>query len=145
MDKGKQEKLQRLVIEAETFKRQIEGFSSQLQIYESVYAEVVDTIDSLEKIHGKERGEEILVPVGSGSFIRAELRDNEKVILGIGANVSIEESVEEAKKTLGERKERLAGEMEKLHEMIKDVSAKHEELSREYEGLLRSLQQESQK
>jgi prefoldin alpha subunit len=43
------------------------------------------------------------VPIGGGSFVKAKLESSDKVIVGMGAGVSIEKTIAEAKTTIQNR------------------------------------------
>jgi len=58
------------------------------------------TIDNIRKGEGRE---EILIPVGSRTFIKAKLIDPDKVIIHLGADVAAEKTLEDAQKLLEER------------------------------------------
>lgn len=51
---------------------------------------------TLEAINKKPKGTETLVPIGADSYVRAEISDSEKVIVGIGAEVCMEKTVDES-------------------------------------------------
>ncbi len=57
-------------------------------------------ISTLEGTKGKPGETETLVPIGSGSFVKAKLADAEKVIIGVGAGVCIEKPIEDSMKDL---------------------------------------------
>lgn len=64
------------------------------------------TLDGVEK---EKKNAEILVPIGGSSYIQVKLANSDKVIVGLGAGVSAEKSLPEAKALLKER----LGELEK--------------------------------
>ncbi len=57
-------------------------------------------LSTLEGTKGKPGETETLVPIGSGSFVKARLADAEKVIIGVGAGVCIEKPIEDSMKDL---------------------------------------------
>lgn len=93
------------------------------------------TLDGVEK---EGSGAPLFVPIGGGSFIKAKLESNEKVVVGAGAGVSIERTVGEAKETLQNRlteleKSRMAiqqqfmqvvGRIQEDREKLQDLSVK---------------------
>jgi prefoldin alpha subunit len=58
------------------------------------------TLDGIEK---EKENAEILVPIGGSSYVKVKLADPNKIIVGLGAGVSIEKTLPEAKVTLKER------------------------------------------
>lgn len=67
--------------------------------------------------------QEILVPIGQGSFIHARLASKEKVVVGVGAGVSIEKSTQEAKEALTQRKVQLTEASAKLNQALSRIEA----------------------
>src|SRR4030067_2125410 len=64
------------------------------------------TLDGVEK---EKESAELLVPVGGSSYVKVKLASSDKVVVGIGAGVSAEKPLAEAKEMLKER----LGELEK--------------------------------
>jgi len=58
---------------------------------------------------------ESVIPVGSGCFVHAEIRDFSKVIVNVGSGANVEKDVDEALTFLTERKA-------KLEKMIQDLN-----------------------
>ena len=64
------------------------------------------TLDGVEK---EKESAELLVPVGGSSYVKVKLASSDKVVVGIGAGVSVEKPLVEAREMLKER----LGELEK--------------------------------
>jgi len=64
---------------------------------------------TLESVEKEKADAELLVPIGGSSYIRVKLADTDKVVVGMGAGVSIEKTLPEAKEIVKER----LGELEK--------------------------------
>ena len=62
------------------------------------------TLDGVEK---ERENSELLVPIGGGSYVKMKLANSDKVVVGIGAGVSVEKQLPEAKAVLKERLEEL--------------------------------------
>ncbi|OLB46492.1 prefoldin subunit alpha [archaeon 13_1_40CM_4_53_4] len=73
---------------------------SRLDIVTAALSETLTAISTLEGTKGKPDETETLVPIGSGSFVKARLADAEKVIIGVGAGVCIEKPIEDSMKDL---------------------------------------------
>ena len=64
------------------------------------------TLDGIEK---EKENSELLVPIGGSSYVKVKLAAPDKVVVGMGAGVSLEKTLPEAKAMLKER----LGELEK--------------------------------
>ena len=62
---------------------------------------------TLEGINRKPKGTETLVPIGADSYMRAEISDSEKVVMGIGAEVCMEKTIDESLAELRNRQAEL--------------------------------------
>ena len=62
------------------------------------------TLDGVEK---EKESAELLVPVGGSSYVKVKLASSDKVGVGIGAGVSVEKPLVEAKEILKERLDEL--------------------------------------
>jgi prefoldin alpha subunit len=58
---------------------------------------------TLEGVEKEAPDAPLFVPIGGGSFIKAKLDSNDKVIVGAGAGVSVERSAGEAMETMKNR------------------------------------------
>ncbi|MDI6826106.1 MAG: prefoldin subunit alpha [Candidatus Aenigmarchaeota archaeon] len=65
--------------------------------------EIETTLSTIEEIE-KNKESEILLPFGSNVHVPGTLKDIKKMIVELGANMAIEEDVEETKKILEKRK-----------------------------------------
>jgi len=63
----------------------------------------------------------MLVPIGSGSFIYGRLASKEKIVLNVGAGVSIEKTAAEARETLKIRKAEVLEGSRKLNEVLAKI------------------------
>jgi len=73
---------------------------SRLDIVTAALSETLTAISTLEGTKGKHDGTETLLPIGSGSFVKAKIADPDKVIIGVGAGVCIEKPIEDSMKDL---------------------------------------------
>ncbi len=73
---------------------------SRLDIVTAAQSETLTAIQTLEGTRGKASDTDTLIPIGSGSFVKAKLADARNVIIGVGAGVCIEKSIEDSMKDL---------------------------------------------
>ncbi len=80
---------------------------SRLDIVTAAQSETLTAIQTLEGTKGKASDTDTLIPIGSGSFVKAKLADAQNVIIGVGAGVCIEKSIEDSMKDLRVRSSEL--------------------------------------
>jgi prefoldin alpha subunit len=62
---------------------------------------------TLEDIEKEKEDAELLVPIGGSSYVKAKLANPDKVVVGLGAGVSVEKTLQEAKAIVNERLDEL--------------------------------------
>jgi len=87
---GKEEQLRRLIYELQLMQGSAEVLQQRLEQLRTAMADLRVAESSLKGLKELEAGTPILVPMGGGSFVNAGLGDLSKVIVGVGADVSIE-------------------------------------------------------
>jgi prefoldin alpha subunit len=137
---GGEEEMRRLLAAYQQYQAQAEGIMRQINLTQ-ITAEGLDralgAVDALDKA---EIGQEILVPIGSGSFIHGKLASKEKVVLNVGAGVSIEKTAAEAKVILSNRKAEVLDGSKKLN----DVLAKIDQEMQKIQAVMQQFEESSQ-
>ena len=87
----------------------------------------------------------LFVPIGGGSYIRAKLESAEKVIVGMGAGVSVEKSTIQAKETVGSRIAQLEKTRRTLQQQLTQVAQKMEEDQAKFQELSENLREAERK
>lgn len=127
-----EEELQKKYIELQTKEHQLQKINEQLTNILQHIGELKVVEDTLNEIEKTKKGTEVLVPLGSGIFAKANLKDNEKLNISVGSKVNIVKSLDETKnlvnkqiKNMGE----LALEVENnMREVSKDMQHIQQEL-----------------
>jgi prefoldin alpha subunit len=130
-----EEQLRRLLMQLENGRRQLEQLGKQAQMIEAAVAELNSAVEALNALSSQKPGDELLVQIGSGAFISVALKDTQNVLVGIGANMSVEKKLPDAIQTLEARKKQLAESMGSTQKMIGELSMKVAELNAQAEAL----------
>ncbi len=99
----KEKQLRRLVTEMRMMEGSADVLNQRLQLLASSISELRLAQRSLRDLKDIESGNPLLVPVGGGVFMDAQLGDISKVVVGVGADVSVEMDYDEAIEDIGER------------------------------------------
>lgn len=108
------EELQQKYLELQEISTQLKQLQQQISNLEAQLMEmqkVKETLADLEKLNSKK---DILVPVANGVYAKAELNQNQNVLINIGADLIVEKNFGDAKKIIEEQIEeinKLIGEM----------------------------------
>jgi len=122
-----EETLRQLVVELRLLEGTANTLQSRLNFVNAILTELNYAKMTLEGLEKEKKNVPLLVPIGGGSYIRAKLGSAEKVIVGMGAGVSVEKSMSEAKETVGTRISQLAKTRGSLQQQFTQVAQKIEE------------------
>lgn len=98
-----QEAFRRLAVELRILEGTAETLQARLNLVNGALAELNFARMTLDGVERETPDAFLFVPIGGGSFIKAKLENNNKVIVGAGAGVSIERTMTEAKQTVQNR------------------------------------------
>ena len=84
-----------------------------MDILNTTLAEISAAKSALEEVSSLSEGEELLVPVGAGVFVRAKLAGKDKVLVTLGANIMVEKALEDTRKYLEEREQKVRDALQK--------------------------------
>lgn len=100
------------------YQAQAEAIAQQVGLTQMTLQGLDRAVLAVEALDSASEGQEMLVPIGSGSFVYAKLASKERVVLNVGAGVNIEKPSAEAKEALKARKAEVAEAGKKLSEML---------------------------
>jgi len=80
-----------------------DAMQQRLSFVNAALRELTYTRMTLEGVEKEQSDASVLVPIGGGSFVRAKLETTEKIIVGMGAGVSIEKTIVESKEIVRSR------------------------------------------
>jgi prefoldin alpha subunit len=127
----------------EYYKEQLNNLELQSQFLQAAIADYQKAKMTIQELNNVNNNTDIFVPVGSGAFIDASIKDTSKILLDIGAGYVTEKPAEEAVKKIEERIERLQENQKKLMEIVQQVQEQAIELSNKTQQLMAESKQES--
>ena len=102
-----EEELRKLSVEMRYLEQTAETLQQRIGMVNAAITDLTYANATLEGLEQEKENAQLLVPVGGGSYIKAKLSSSDKVIIGLGAGVSIEKTLPEAKSILKERLDEL--------------------------------------
>ena len=118
---GGEEEIRRLLAAYQQYQAQADGIMRQLSLTQLTAEGLERASTAVDALDSAEVGQEIMVPIGSGSFVHATLASKEKVVLNVGAGVHIEKNAAEAKEILKVRKAEVQEGSRKLNEVLSKI------------------------
>lgn len=100
MDTAKEAKLKEKYTELRMIDQQIRQIQKQMQELENQIMEIMYVQQSLYDLKDVKVGKEILVPVSSGIFAKATLKENNELLVNVGANTVVKKDVNSVKELL---------------------------------------------
>ncbi len=136
---NKQEELRRLTAEIELLQNQANVHNQNLELLTVSLGEMRQTVETLEEVKGAEVGQEVLMPLGTGSFIKCTLKQNDRVMIGVGAGFSIEKNIDEAKAIVDKRIEETESAAQQTRERLAEISGRVEELTPKWQEIYKEV------
>lgn len=120
--KENEKRSQELYMQLQIIQENAKELHRQIQLVENQYIELTATSQSLAELKKIKTNSKIFVPLSSGIFLRAELTENNKLIVNIGANVAVEKDIESTKGLIVKQLEELKELRDKMAEDLKKIA-----------------------
>ena len=122
----KENQLRQIITEMRMMEGSVNTLQQRHQIVVSSVSELRVAKQSLEDLKNINTGSNLLVPIGGAAFINASLGDVEKVVVGIGADVSLEMNYDDAVKDINERLEEMEKALASIEQQLNQIMAQLE-------------------
>lgn len=133
-----EEEFRKLTVELRFLEQTTEALKSRINMVNAVITDLTYAKITLEGLE-KEKNPELFVPIGGSSYIKTKLEDRDKVIVGMGAGVSVEKTWPEAKDIVKKRLEDVEKTMASLQRQFAGVAGKVDEDRNKLEALAAEL------
>lgn len=114
-------------IQKQIIQHQLNEMHEQLQRIEQQVAEVSSLKEGIEDFSKLKKGDEMLVPLANGIFVRAQLLDVDSLKINVGAGVLVEKTCAQA--------------LDLIEEQYKAILKLRDEVMEQFNFLLASVQQ----
>jgi prefoldin alpha subunit len=122
-ERGKtEEELRRLSLEMRYLEQTAETLQQRISMVNAAITDLAYANMTLDGIEKEKENAELLVPIGGSAYVKVKLADSNKVIVGMGAGVSVEKTLQEAKTTLKERLDELEKTMNSAQQQFTQVA-----------------------
>jgi prefoldin alpha subunit len=136
----KEEKLKKLYLEFQILDQQIKQLEKQNIALNNQLMELMMTAQSLDDMKKTSEKTEILVPLSSGIYAKAELKDNKSFIVNVGANTALVKDTNSAKKMVEDQIDEIKKLQENLVNQLQAQSVKASSLEQEINKIASSIQ-----
>jgi prefoldin alpha subunit len=129
-----EDEIRAIVERAQAYQQRMDLLQQQASLIQASVDDVDSALKALGTLEGQEAGHEMLVSIGAGSFVHATVSKPGTVLVGLGAGVSVERSVADAKAIFQSRRTELEKVLAETTNALNQVASE-----------LMRLQQEAQK
>jgi len=116
-----EEALRRLLTELRLLEATVEALHNRINLVNAAIAELSFASATIIGLEKEEKGKPLLVPIGGGSFVKAEISTTETMVVGMGAGVSVEKHRDEAKEIIEKRISELEKSRSTLEQQLNQV------------------------
>ena len=121
MPDEKEKKVQEMYMEFQVLEQHIRQLQKQLEAVTQQLIELTVTSNSLDEFNKIKPGKEIFVPLSSGIFAKASIKDTSELLVNVGVNAVVQKDVASTKKLIQRQmeeikriQEQMVDELEKL-------------------------------
>ncbi|HLG24793.1 MAG TPA: prefoldin subunit alpha [Candidatus Nanoarchaeia archaeon] len=117
-----EKKAQQLYSEFQMIDANVKQLQRQLELATQQIMEISSTSQSLDEFEKIQSGKEILVPLSSGIFAKASIKDNSELLVNVGSNVVVSKDVASTKAL--------------LQKQLEEVRSVHSQMNNELEKMI---------
>jgi len=136
-----EEEVRKLSMQLRYFEQTAENLQQRLSMLNAALTDLSYANMTLESIEQEKENAEMLVPIGGSSYISVKLADANKVVVGLGAGVSVEKTVPEAKAIVKERLEELQKTQVSAQQQLSQIAERINQDRNRMENLLSGLRE----
>lgn len=130
-EKNSEEKYMQLQL----LQQQVEQITDYAEKLQGQHKELDTSIEALSELQKTNVNTEILAPIANGIFLKAELKDNQILVVNVGAGVTVEKTIPEVLKLLEEQKEKITENLSEAEGILQQLHEHGRKLYQETEGV----------
>lgn len=117
-----EEEVRNLAMQHREYQKRADAIQQQMNMVQISRDDCIRALATIEELDALEEGIETMVPIGAGSFVYGNFNDLSKVIVNVGAGISVEKSIDGAKEILNHRKEELGKILENMNVSLTKIA-----------------------
>jgi|Deesub1362A_J573_1020465.scaffolds.fasta_scaffold04806_8 prefoldin alpha subunit len=110
---------------------QADAIVQQMNLIQNAINDATETIEALKSL---ESSAEILYPIGSGVYVRGEIKEVDEVLMSIGSGVVVKRTKERAISLLEDR-------VKEMNKRLEELASKYNEIAGEVEKIKEQLEE----
>ncbi|MBU0460503.1 MAG: prefoldin subunit alpha [Nanoarchaeota archaeon] len=129
-----EEQMKEKYMQFQMIQQQLEQINQHLEMLNQQAAEIEISINAVKELGKTAIDNEILAPLANGIFIKAKLLDNQKLVVNVGSDTTVEKSVSEVVELLEEQQIEINKRMVETDSVMKEMSEQAMKLYQEVEA-----------
>ena len=131
--KANEEQVREKFMEFQTLQKHIEHLNEQVEMMNQQGIELQISKSAIEEAGKAKAGTELLAPIANGIFIKAKLENNERFIVNVGSDVTVEKTGKEVVKLLDEQETKIVKKIAEANELLQNLQMKAMAIFKEVE------------
>jgi prefoldin alpha subunit len=128
-----EEEIREKFTEFQTLQKHIEHLNEQVEAMNQQGMELQISKNAIEEAGKTDKGTEVLAPIANGIFIKTKLEENEKFIVNVGYDVTVEKSGKEVISLLEEQEGKIVKKISEASEILKNLQTRAAAIFKEVE------------
>ena len=128
--------LQEKYYELHNITKSMKEMQKQVRLIDEQEAEIRSVMDGLDILAATKEGTDLQVPISPGIFVSAVLKSNSKLLVNVGANVTVEKDIADTKALLDQRILEMREAKVEVLTNLRELSAHAEELEQHVQKLM---------
>lgn len=129
-----EEQLQQKVLQFQMLQQQLEQVNQHLEMLTQQAAELDISINAVKEIGETKINNEILAPLAGGIFLKAELKENQKLIVNVGSGVTVEKTIPQVVELLQHQQVEISQKIVEADSVLQQLSSQAMKIYQEVQG-----------
>ncbi len=118
-----EEELKEKYMEFQMLQKQVEQLNEHIETMNQQDTELDISINAVQELAETKKDTEILAPIANGIFVKSKLIDNQKLIVNVGADTTVERTPAEVVALLQQQKTELASNMMEAQQVLQEMTS----------------------
>ena len=119
---AEEDQMKEKYMQFQMLQQQMEQVSQHLEMFNQQLGDIDISINAVKELGGAKEDNELLAPIADGIFFKGKLTDNQKLVVNVGSNVTVERTIPEVIKLLEQQKEETGKKMQEADEVMQHIS-----------------------
>ncbi|MEM3526424.1 MAG: prefoldin subunit alpha [Candidatus Jordarchaeaceae archaeon] len=138
-----QRNLERILVELNAYEQQAQILQRRIDLINASLQEIALTSESLDELKNIDENNEVLMPLGSGIYVKARIIERKKVICSIGADIVVDKDITGAQLSLDQRSMALQNALQATGQQLQQTANKINELNKAAQALASKIKRET--